>query len=84
MEAIAVYKDFQPDMVFMRISMPDSGGLATLKEIKKMDSYAKVVIVTAMNQQPLVMEALETEAMEFLTIPFDQEGFCATVKKALD
>ena len=83
MEAIAVYKDFQPDMVFMEISMPDGGGLAALKEIKKFDPYAKVVMISAMGQQPLVKEALKTRDIDFVVMPFDEERFFGIIKKTL-
>lgn len=82
-EAVSVYKDSQPDMVLMDITMPDMDGLAALKEIKKMDPSAKVAMVTAMGQQALVMEALKTGAMDFVIKPFDQERVLGTIKKAL-
>ena len=87
-EAISVYKDFQPDMVLMDITMPEMDGLAALKEIKKMDPNAKVAMVTAMGQQALVMEALKTGAMDFVVKPLDQErvlgrAHLGTIRKAL-
>lgn len=82
-EAIAVYKEFQPDMVLMDITMPDMDGLAALKEIKKIDPGAKVAMVTAMGQQALVMEAFKAGAVDFVVKPFDQEGVLETIKKAL-
>ena len=82
-EAISVYKESQPDMVLMDITMPDMDGLAALKEIKKIDPNAKVAMVTAMGQQALVMEALKTGALDFVIKPFDQERVLGTIKKAL-
>ncbi len=82
-EAISVYKESQPDMVLMDITMPDMDGLTALKEIKKIDPGAKVAMVTAIGQQALVMEALKTGAMDFVIKPFDQESVLGTIEKAL-
>ena len=82
-EAISVYKETQPDMVLMDITMPEMDGLAALKEIKKLDPNAKVAMVTAMGQQALVIEALKMGAMDFVIKPFDQDRVLGTIKKAL-
>ncbi|MDA1129344.1 MAG: response regulator [Chloroflexi bacterium] len=83
LEAISVYKDFQPDIVLMDINMPEMDGLAALKEIKKMDPDAKVAMVTATSQQALVIEANKSGAIDFLLKPFDQEQILGAVKKHL-
>ena len=71
-EAISVYSDFQPDMVFMDITMPDMDGLIALQEIMVMDPNAKVAMAIVMGQQALVMVALKTGAVDFVIKPFDQ------------
>jgi len=47
----------EPDIVTMDITMPEMDGIAAVKEIKQMDSAAKVVMVSAMGQQAMVIEA---------------------------
>ncbi len=83
-EAVSVYKENSPDMVLMDITMPDMDGLAALREIKKIDPSAKVAMVTAMGQQALVMEALKSGAVDFVTRPFDQEEVLVALDKAFD
>lgn len=82
-EAISVYRDFQPDMVFMDISLPDMGGLDALKEIMGIDPNALVAMLVVDGQQALVMEALRTGAVDFVTQPFDEEEVLGTINKAL-
>ena len=82
-EAISVYKDFQPDMVFMDIVMPDMDGLAALKKIIEMDPNAKMGMAIVKGQQALVMVALKTGAVDFVIKPFDQKQVLGTIKRAL-
>ena len=79
-EAISVYQVFQPDMVFMNII---KGGLAALKEFKVINPNAQVAMIVDEGQQALVMEALKTGAVDFVTKPFDQEEVLGTLNKAL-
>ena len=82
-EAVSVYQVFQPDMVFMNINIPDKGGLAALEEIKVINPNAQVAVIVVEGQQALVMEALKTGAVDFVTKPFDQEEVLGTLDKAL-
>jgi two-component system chemotaxis response regulator CheY len=82
-EAIEKYKENRPDGVLLDITMPNMDGLATLKELMKMDPGARVAMVTAMGQQSMVMEALKTGAKDFVVKPFDADRVLAAVKKMI-
>ncbi len=82
-EAISLYQGFQPDMVFVNITMPDKCGLVILREIKVTNPQAQVAMIVGEGQQALAMEALKTGAVDFVTKPFDQEEVLGTIKKAL-
>ena len=82
-EAVALYKSYGPDMVFLDITMPDMDGLTALEEIRKYDSEARVAMATAMGQQTVVMQALKSGAKDFLVKPFEPERILGTVEKLL-
>ena len=82
-EAISLYQNFQPDMVFVNIIMPDKSGLVILNKIKVTNPRAQVAMIVGEGQQALVMEALKAGAVDFVTKPFDQEEVLGTIKKAL-
>jgi DNA-binding NarL/FixJ family response regulator len=46
-DAVHLYKKYRPDIVFTDILMPENDGFFALEEIRKIDSHAKVVAVTA-------------------------------------
>jgi two-component system chemotaxis response regulator CheY len=83
-QALAKYREFKPDGVLLDITMPELDGLATLKELIKMDPGARVAMVTAMGQQSMVMEALKSGARDFIVKPFEAERVLAAVKKIME
>lgn len=52
--AILQYKKLRPDFVTMDITMPGINGIETLKEIKKFDPNAVIVMVSAMAMKILL------------------------------
>jgi two-component system chemotaxis response regulator CheY len=83
-QALANYRELKPDGVLLDITMPELDGLATLKELIKMDPGARVAMVTAMGQQSMVMEALKSGARDFIVKPFEAERVLAAVKKIME
>ena len=78
---VQLYKELQPDIVTMDITMPEMSGLDALKEIIKADPQAKVVMVSAMGQEAMVREAIVSGAKGFIVKPFKEEGILAAIKK---
>jgi two-component system chemotaxis response regulator CheY len=72
-EAIDSYKKYKPDLVTMDITMPDMDGIAAVKEILKINKNAKVIMCSAMGQKPMIKEALEAGAKDFIIKPFDKD-----------
>ncbi|WML49178.1 response regulator [Neobacillus sp. PS3-34] len=71
-EAIRLYREFKPDLVTMDITMPEMSGLEAVKEIKREDPDAKIIMCSAMGQQKMVVEAIEAGAKDFIVKPFDE------------
>lgn len=81
--AIEKYKELNPDLVIMDITMPEVDGIQAVKEITKMNSSAKVVMCSAMGQQAMVIEAIQAGAKDFIVKPFQADRVIEAVKKAL-
>jgi two-component system chemotaxis response regulator CheY len=85
-EAVEKYKEFKPDLVTMDIVMPmmeELDGLGAVKEIMKIDSNAKIVVVSVMAQHSLVVEAMHAGAKDFITKPFQPQRIIAAIKNVL-
>lgn len=72
-EALEKYSNLNPDLITMDITMPDMDGIAAVKEILKINSEAKIIMCSAMGQKPMIKEALEAGAKDFIIKPFDKE-----------
>lgn len=81
--AIEKYKELKPDLVTMDITMPEMDGIAALKEIKKFDSNAKVIMCSAMGQQAMVIDAIQAGAKDFIVKPFQADRVIEAIKKTL-
>jgi two-component system chemotaxis response regulator CheY len=75
------YKELHPDIVTMDITMPEVSGISALKSIMQYDPDAKVVMVSAMGQDKLVMEAILNGAKSFIVKPFKEEHVITALKK---
>ena len=82
-EAVALYNDLHPDVVTMDITMPEMDGIAALKEIKKLDANAKVVMCSAMGQQAMVIESIQAGAKDFIVKPFDASKVKESIGKVV-
>ena len=83
LKAIEKYKEVSPDLVLMDITMPEMDGIQALKEIKKQDANARVIMCSAMGQQAMVIESIQAGAKDFIVKPFQAERVLEAVKKVI-
>lgn len=81
--AVARYRELDPDLTTMDITMPEMDGLAALKEIRAGDPSARVVMCSAMGQQSMVIESIQAGARDFIVKPFQPDRVLEAVQKAL-
>lgn len=81
--AIELFKSTQPDLVTMDITMPKVSGIEGVREILKIDPQANIIMISAMGQQAMVMEAIQAGAKDFIVKPFQQERIVQAVEKVL-
>ena len=82
-KAVEKYKELKPDLVIMDITMPEVDGIQAVREIKKVDEDAKIIMCSAMGQQAMVIEAIQAGARDFIVKPFQAERVLEAVRKVL-
>jgi len=71
-QAIEVYKEQKPDLVFMDIVMPIKTGIEALSDIMSYDLSAKVIIVSSIGTNNKLKEAIQLGAYDFFQKPIDE------------
>lgn len=83
LKAVEKYNETKPDLVLMDITMPEMDGIQALKAIREIDSSACVIMCSAMGQQAMVIEAIQSGAKDFIVKPFQAERVLEAVKKVV-
>ena len=80
-EAVTFYQEYTPDVLLLDLAMPKKDGLAVVKEIMQIDPNAKIILVTASDDQKVIKECLDCGATSYISKPFD---FKAVLKAITD
>ena len=85
-EAVTLYKKLKPDFVTLDIIMPEIDKVDSMKavqEILSFDKQAAILMVSAMGQQQIVVEAIRTGAKDFIVKPFQASNVVNVVNRVL-
>jgi len=82
-KAIEKYKEVNPDLVIMDITMPEMDGIQAVKQIKQLNDAAKIIMCSAMGQQAMVIESIQAGARDFIVKPFRAERVIEAVRKVV-
>jgi two-component system chemotaxis response regulator CheY len=82
-EAVRLYRELRPDLTTMDIVMPLMDGITALREIVRIDPAAKVVMVSALGQESLIAEAIESGASDFIVKPFQASRVLKVARSVL-
>ena len=82
-KAMEKYNELKPDLVLMDITMPEVDGIQALKNIKASDPNAKIIMCSAMGQQAMVIEAIQSGAKDFIVKPFQADRVLEAVNKVI-
>ncbi|MBD2717056.1 response regulator [Microvirga sp. STR05] len=82
-QALEMAASAKPDLITLDVILPDNTGLDVLKGIRQNDPDVKVVMCSAVGQEVIVNEALESGASAYIVKPFSEEKVLEIVSGAL-
>lgn len=82
-KAVEKYNELKPDLVLMDITMPEMDGIQALKKIKETDPSASIIMCSAMGQQAMVIESIQSGAKDFIVKPFQADRVLEAVQKVV-
>ena len=82
-DGLSKFKELNPEITTLDITMPVMDGLEALKQIMEYDKNAKVIMVTAAGQKTKMVDAIKFGASEFLAKPFENDQIVTIINKVL-
>lgn len=82
-EVIGLYAKHKPDLVTMDIVLKGKSGIEAVKEIMNIDANAKVVIISSIGTQAMIVESIQAGVGGFVLKPFSPETLIAEARRIL-
>lgn len=83
-EGIKLLSGAKPDLVLLDIKMPGLNGIEVLKQIKEMDRFLEVIMLSGHGETKNVVESIRRGASEFINKPFDVKEVEVHIQKVLE
>ena len=82
-EAVTFYQKHNPDILLLDLAMPKKDGLTVVKEVMQIDSNAKIILITASDDQKIINQCMESGASSYISKPFDFNGVLKAITDLL-
>ena len=83
-EAVDYYSKNRPDILLLDLAMPKKDGYTVVKEIMQIDPNAKIILITASDDQKVINQCLEEGATTYISKPFDFNGVLKAINDILE
>ena len=82
-EAVDLFFTKKPDLLLLDLAMPKKDGQTVVKEIMEKDSKAKIVLITASDDQKIINQCMQLGALSYLSKPFDFNNVLQKINDSL-
>lgn len=79
-EALAMYKEYEPSLVLLDITMPGMTGMEVLDQLLESNAGAKIIMCSAVGQEVMITRAIRKGALDYIVKPFKEEQLITLVK----
>ena len=83
-EAVKKFKELTPDLITMDILMPRMNGIRSIKEIRRVNPRARILVISALSDPDLIKEAMTAGASDYITKPFSVSDLKARISKVIE
>jgi two-component system, chemotaxis family, chemotaxis protein CheY len=83
-QAITRAQEYDPDIITMDITMPKMDGITALKKIRSINPKIKVIMLSAMGQRLIVLDAINSGASHFIVKPFEDFKVIQIINEVID
>ncbi len=83
-EALELYKKYNPDIILTDITMPNMNGLELAKEIRKISLHTQIIILTAHSEQEVLIQAFNSNVVNYLIKPINRHKLRSSIDIATE
>ena len=83
-EALGALAKYKPDLVLLDINLPDINGIDVLSQIKTRHPAVPVIMITAYDSIPQVVESIKKGAFNYLTKPINAKHLILSIEQAIE
>ena len=82
-EAVTLYQKHNPQILLLDLAMPKKDGFTVVKEIIEYDPKAKIILITASDDQKIINQCLDNGATTYISKPFDFNSVLKSISDIL-
>jgi len=82
-ESVEMYSKLKPDLLLLDLAMPKKDGLTVVQEIISVHTDAKIILITASDNQKIITKCLEAGAKAYISKPFDFDNILKVISDTL-
>lgn len=83
-QGIKLYRELNPDIIITDIQMPKLNGLEFIKQIRKENKEAQIIVVTAYSDTAYLLQAIELQLIKYLVKPVEESAFKEALQLCID
>lgn len=85
-DALRLFKEERPNVIFLDIKMPGPDGIETLKKLKQLDNRHNsiIVMITGYGDVETARQAMRLGAYEYLTKPIDLNAIKSICEEVIE
>ncbi|HUV49989.1 MAG TPA: response regulator [Anaerolineae bacterium] len=84
LEVVQFVKEREYDIIISDLKMPGMDGIELIAEIRKIDQYIPILVITAYGSIESAEEAINKGAYDYITKPFRKEQILIAIDRALE
>jgi NarL family two-component system response regulator LiaR len=81
-EALTLAAELVPDVVVMDLSMPGMGGIAAIRQLKKVSPHSQIVVLTSFQEDEYIFPTLKAGALSYVMKDIHTRDLADTIRKA--
>ena len=82
-ETVIKFDEVKPDLLLLDLAMPKKDGLTVVREITANHPGAKIIIITATDNQEIIKDCIEAGAKAHISKPFDFDNVLKMISEIL-